>query len=62
MNFDDYKKVLQQEHTQHLKDLSVTQIASAYAVAKVLGYNKSIQDFETEFDKHYSLAINELEK
>lgn len=34
--------------------------ASLYAVAKVLGYEKSLDDFISEYSKHYDEAIKEL--
>lgn len=36
------------------------QLASAYAIAKVLGYDKSVDDFKEKYGQYYSETINEL--
>lgn len=36
------------------------QLANAYAIAKVLGYEKSIDEFKEKYDQYYSEAINDL--
>ena len=36
------------------------QLANAYAIAKVLGYDKSVDEFKEEYDQYYSKTINEL--
>lgn len=36
------------------------QIANAYAIAKLLGYDKSVDEFIKKYDQYYSEAINTL--
>ena len=36
------------------------QLANAYAIAKVLGYNKSVDEFKEKYDQYYSETINKL--
>lgn len=36
------------------------QIARAYAIAKVLGYEKSVDEFKEKYSQYYSETINEL--
>lgn len=36
------------------------QIANAYAIAKVLGYDKSVDEFKEKYDQYYSETINDL--
>lgn len=36
------------------------QLANAYAIAKVLGYEKSVDDFKEKYDQYYSETINIL--
>lgn len=36
------------------------QIANAYAIAQVLGYKQSIDEFKEKYEQYYSKTINEL--
>ena len=36
------------------------QLSNAYAIAKVLGYEKSIDEFKEKYDQYYSETINDL--
>ena len=36
------------------------QLANAYAIAKVLGYEKSVDEFKEKYDQYYSKTINIL--
>lgn len=36
------------------------QLANAYAIAKIMGYKKSVDDFKPEYEKIYNETINEL--
>lgn len=36
------------------------QLASAYSIAKVLGYDKTVDDFQEKYGQYYSETINEL--
>lgn len=36
------------------------QLANAYSIAKVMGYQKPIDDFKEEYQKVYAETINEL--
>lgn len=36
------------------------QLANAYAIAKVLGYEKSIDEFKEKYSQYYSEVINDL--
>lgn len=36
------------------------QLANAYAIAKVLGYDKSVDEFKEKYDQYYLETINEL--
>lgn len=36
------------------------QLSNAYAIAKVLGYEKSIDEFKEKYDQYCSEAINDL--
>ena len=36
------------------------QVANAYAVSKILGCDKSFDDFEKEYSQYYNQAIEEL--
>ena len=60
MNFNEYSKILKNENRKLENDAE--KIATAYATAKILGYNKSINNFITEFTQYYEEAISELEK
>lgn len=58
MNFNEYSKMLNKE----TKNSDVEKIAVAFSTAKILGYNKSLTDFSSDFIKYYDEAIHELEK
>lgn len=36
------------------------QLANAYAIAKVLGYEKSVDEFKEKYDQYYLETINKL--
>lgn len=36
------------------------QVASAYAIAKVLGSELSVQEFQSEYSQYHDEALNEL--
>ena len=40
--------------------MDTKQLANAYSIAKVMGYSKSIDDFQEEYEKIFKETINEL--
>lgn len=43
-----------------VKNLDNKQLAHDYAIAKILGYDKSVNEFKEKYDQYYSETISEL--
>lgn len=41
--------------------MDIKQKANAYAIAKVLGYQKSVEDFTKEYSQYYDEAYEKLQ-